>query len=267
MLFSFWSGAVTWMERLSVASAKAVGHEITVFTYGNTTKMAADLGCRVLDASSVFSDPRLNELFNRSMPHFSDHFRLEGMAKGYGTWVDLDVIFVRPLPSSEYIFGWQGSDRIGNSVLRLPPESEILKAYLDLFRRQPMRRFTAPWMPWGTTFARLFKTIPHLIRGRGLPVPKYGPPALTYFVEVYGLERFALPIPVLYPLPIKAQAIARAYEPGFIESLMTPETVCVHLWRTTFGGIHGLGPPRAGWIKERAEQLLRSAIASSSAGS
>jgi hypothetical protein len=258
MLFSFWSGRSTWMERLSVASAKAVGQEITVFTYGNMKKLAAELGCVVLDAASVFSDPSLDELFSQSKPHFSDHFRLEGMAKGYGTWVDLDVIFVRPLPNSDYIFGWQGPDRIGNSVLRLPPESELLKRYLGFCRRRPMRHFTAPWMPWRTTVARLLKSVPDVVKGKPLPVPKYGPPALTYFAKTSGVARLALPVPVLYPFPIKAAAIARAYEPGFIESLVTPETVCVHLWRTTFVGIHGLGPPRAGWLKERAEQLLPS---------
>ena len=40
-VFSYWSGPVTWMERLSVVSARATGHDLTVFTYDDHAKLAS----------------------------------------------------------------------------------------------------------------------------------------------------------------------------------------------------------------------------------
>ncbi len=258
MLFSFWSGPVTWLERLSVASANAIGEEITVFTYENCDALSRQLGCRVADAANVFPPDRLTE---KSAPHFSDHFRLEGLAQGLGTWTDLDVVFVRPLPPSDYIFGWQNGGRIGNSVLRIPSESELLKRYLAFCRERPLRRYVMPWMPWPTKCTRAIKGLFATAIGVRPPAPKYGPPALTHFAKVTGVDRLALPESVLYPLPIKNRAIARVYEPGYLESRIGQETVCVHLWRSTFSGINGLHYPRAGWLANRANALLSSKAA------
>ncbi|WP_045836943.1 hypothetical protein [Hyphomicrobium sp. 99] len=258
MLFSFWSGHVTWMERLCVASAKAIGEDLMVFTYDNREKLAAKLGCRVLDAASIFSTAKRDEVLGLGVAHLSDFFRLEGIAQGCGTWTDLDVIFIQPLPRSEYVFGWQNEDRIGNSVLRLPPDSELLKRYLAFCRKRPMHRFVMPWMPWPTKCSRLIKGIGAAAVGVRLPAPKYGPAALTYFAELCGVDRLALPREVLYPIPIRGPAITRVFEPGFIESLITPETVCVHLWRSTFEGRNGLSLPKSGWLAERVEALLPS---------
>ncbi|MBN9246414.1 MAG: hypothetical protein J0I81_03005 [Hyphomicrobium sp.] len=256
MLFSFWSGGVTWMERLCVASAKAIGEEIVVFTYEDPGTLSDKLGCRVLDAASVFSTSDREELLRLGAPHFSDLFRLEGIAQGCGTWTDLDVIYVKPLPESEYVFGWQNEDRIGNSVLRLPPDSELLKRYLAFCRKRPMHRFVMPWMPWPTKCSRLIKGIGAAAIGVRLPAPKYGPAALTYFAKLCGADRLALPSKVLYPLPIRGPAIKHVLEPGFVESLIAPETVCVHLWRSTFDGVHGFALPKTGWLADRVDALL-----------
>jgi len=246
------------MERLCVASAKAVGEEITVFTYEDPDKLSAKLGCRVLDAASVFSTADREEIFRLGVPHFSDFFRLEGIARGHGTWTDLDVIYIKPLPKSEYVFGWQNEDRIGNSVLGLPPDSELLNRYLAFCRKRPMRRFVMPWMSWPTKCSRLIKGIGAAATGVRLPAPKYGPAALTYFAERCGVDRLALPTKAFYPIPIRGPAITRVFEPEFIESLITPETVCVHLWRSTFYGVNALGQPKTGWLADRVDELLPS---------
>jgi hypothetical protein len=81
-VFSYWSGPVTWMERLSVVSARDTGHHVTVFTYEDREKLASSLGCRVIDAKAVADDPTLEELRRHRPNHFSDHFRLEGISKG-----------------------------------------------------------------------------------------------------------------------------------------------------------------------------------------
>jgi len=256
MLFSFWSGQVGWMERLCVASAIAVGEEITVFTYGDRDKLSAQLGCRVCDAATIISGAEREEVFKLGVAHFSDLFRLQGISKGCGTWIDLDIIFLRPLPVSEYLFGWQNDDRIGNSVLRLPPDSELLRQYLSFFYEQPMRRFVMPWMPWPTKCTRFVKALAASVMGARPPAPKYGPAALTYFAKLCRRDHLALPIKVFYPIPIRGPAITRVAEPGFIESLIAPETVCVHLWRSTFVSFNGLDVPETGWLAGQVERLL-----------
>jgi hypothetical protein len=256
MLFSFWSGQVSWMERLCVASAKDIGEEITVFTYGDREKLSAQLGCPVRDAQSILGRATRDELLQFGVAHFSDFFRLEGLAQGCGTWTDLDVIFIKQLPRLDYVFGQQNEDRIGNSVLRLPPDCELLNRYLAFCRKRPMRRYLMPWMPWTRKCSRLMKGIAASAMGVRVPAPKYGPAALTYFAELCGVDHLALPAKVLYPIPIRGPAITRVFEPGFIESLITPETVCVHLWRSTFVNFNGLSVPKSGWLAGQVVHLL-----------
>ncbi|SFV27353.1 hypothetical protein [Hyphomicrobium facile] len=256
MLFSFWSGEVSWMERLCVASAKDIGEEITVFTYGDREKLSAQLGCPVRDAALILSPADRDEVLQFGVAHFSDFFRLEAIARGCGTWTDLDVIFIKPLPRSEYVFGEQNDERIGNSVLRLPPDSELLNRYLAFCRKRPMHRLVMPWMPWTTKCSRIMKGLAASAMGARLPAPKYGPAALTYFAERCGVDHIALPAKVFYPIPIRGPAITRVFEPGFIESLVGPETVAVHLWRSTFVHFNGLGVPTSGWLAERVAHLL-----------
>ncbi|MFT3730020.1 MAG: hypothetical protein QM780_01160 [Hyphomicrobium sp.] len=236
-----------------MASARAIGEEITVFSYDNHAKLSRQLGCEVADAATIFARDQLCE---NSWPHFSDHFRLEGIERGLGTWTDLDVIFVRPLPATDYVFGWQNDKRLGNSVLRLPRDSELLQSYLAFCRERPLRKYVMPWMPWYTKCGRIAKAALGAVSGARVPAAKYGPAAFTYFAERCGADRFAFQPEVLYPLAIEEKAIARAYEPGYLESLIRPETVCVHLWHSTFAGIHGLQYPKQGWLAERANALL-----------
>ena len=92
-------------ERLSVVSARATGHDLTVFTYDDHAKLASALGCQVIDAKVVADDPTLGELRRHRPNHFSDYFRLEGLAKGYGVWTDLDVV------------GWQNDPSTGMGSL------------------------------------------------------------------------------------------------------------------------------------------------------
>ena len=253
-IFSYWSGHVTWLERLSVASAIKTGHKVTVFTYGDTVNLARHLGCEVADARAVSDDRSLDELRRTRPQHFSDHFRLEGIAAGLGTWFDLDIIFLKRLPDIPYIFGWQNNDRIGNSILRFPPSDPCLQQYLEFCSKRPMAQYVMPWYPWTRKLTRTIKsTIAPLIRVPA-PAPKYGPDALTHFVKTNRLTGWASAPSVYYPLPIDDKAIARADDCGFIDQRITPETVCVHAWRSTYFGMNREIEPATGWFAGQLAQ-------------
>ena len=256
-LFSYWSGPVTWLEKLSVASAAASGHDVTVFTYDDTAKLAHDLGCRALAADVILDDGSLDDLRRTIPSHFSDHFRLEGIAAGHGAWFDLDIVFLKPLPDDPYVFGWQKANRIGNSLLRFPANDECLRHYLEFCRRRPMARYVMPWYPWTRKVTRSIKAAVSPLTGVASPAPKYGPDALTHFVKAGQLAHWARPRHVYYPVPIEAGVISQIDQPGFLERLIAPETVCVHVWRTTYFGRRGSGQPKSGWLAEQAFAFSR----------
>jgi hypothetical protein len=256
-LFSYWSGHVTWLERLSVASALQTGHDLTVYSYGDRLALGQALGCQVGDAGAVArADPALADLRKTMPAHFSDHFRLDGLAQDLGTWTDLDVIFLKMLPNDVYLFGWQDRKRLGNSILRLPADSELLRHYLDFCRRRPMVRYVMPWHSTRQKVTRSLKAATARIApftGVPDPAPKYGPDALTHFARCAGVLHRAKPEHVLYPLPCEERIVRAADDPGTIDSLVRPDTICVHLWRSTY--FRHAVPPTAGWVGEHWKRL------------
>lgn len=250
-IFSFWSGPPTWLERLSVQSALATGHDVTVYTYGDVATLGAFLGCRVLPAVMVSFDSTLDELRRTRPDHFSDHFRLEGIAGGLGAWFDLDIIFIRQLPTEGYIFGWQNHNRVGNSILRFPTNDPCLIDYLAFCRKRPMARHVMPWHSPRQRVTRSIKALTARVApftGVPVPAPKYGPDALTHFINKHVLMRHVSPAHIYYPVPIKGAEVARMNNPGFIDNLIQQDTICVHAWRSTYlWCCHGT-QPSTGWI-------------------
>ncbi|HET6390942.1 hypothetical protein [Hyphomicrobium sp.] len=260
-LFSYWSGRPTWLERLSVASAIATDHELTVYTYGDRGALSSALGCRVEDAGKITrADPALAELRATMPAHFSDHFRLEALAQGLGTWTDLDVIFLKHLPDDPYLFGWQGRGRLGNSLLRIPAGSELLRQYLSFCRKRPMVRYVMPWHSTRQKIARTLKAATAKIApftGVPDPEPKYGPDALTHFASATNVISLAKPERVIYPLPCQDSIIRRADEPGVIDSMIAADTLCVHMWRSTYWR----PLPKSGWVAKQWGRLELDAFA------
>ena len=76
------------MERLSVASIQDVGHPLTV--YSDHPTALTGLGCAVKDAREIFHSPTAAGLKGYLPQTYSNLFRLEGIAAGAGTWIDLD---------------------------------------------------------------------------------------------------------------------------------------------------------------------------------
>lgn len=243
-IFSYWTGPVTWIERLSAATAIAAGHQLTVFSYKPQDLRLDGLGVRVDDARDILCDHGL-ERMDRELPsHFSDCFRLEGLARGLGLWCDLDIVYLKQIPDTPYIVGREIGTEISNAVLRLPSDSPILNDYLQMCRRRPLP-VTAPWLPWHSRARLMLKHCNKLIRGRRGLRPPYGPPALTHLVHAHHLEDKVVERPVYHPLdPPEVAALAQRAD-------FTPDsrTHTIHLFGSHFRATMGARlPDRSSWL-------------------
>ena len=246
-VFSYWDGPITWMERLSVASCLATGHDLTVYSHNPAALSHDGLGCKIGDAGEIMFEPTLEPMRRDFPAHWADHFRIEGLGKALGTWVDLDLIFLKPLPGNEYIMGWESDDSICNAVLRLPMGPRLAE-YRAICRRRPAA-FNMPWMPLKKRLKRQMKRVTRTLQGRLPPAPLLGPTTLTHLVHKHGVAREARAMPVFYPVPISRDNIRRFGEPGFIESFIRPETVAVHLWSNVYRRVYDMAmPPADGWL-------------------
>lgn len=230
-----------------MASAIATGHNLTIFSYEPGKLRTEGLGVAIEDAREILPA----NANGTEASHFSDHFRVEGLARNLGIWADLDLVFLKTMPADGYLFGWQTPGRICGAVLRLPSDSAVLNSYLKLCRKGPLVDYVMPWFPWHLKVRRHMRAGYKALVGGRAPAPKYGPVALTHFVEQHGLKHLTKDQKVFYPIPSDKKLVASILNDGVIESLLSPETVCVHLWRSLYRDIHGPDAPKSGWISQR----------------
>lgn len=120
------------LEWLAISSFQAVGHQVTLYSYDDT--MRAPSGVKLASAhdivpeSAVFENPTRRGTYAA----FSNIFRYRLLSRVNTTWVDSDVIALRPLPDREYLFGREDEDTFTGAVLGLPKASTLLQ---ELIRR------------------------------------------------------------------------------------------------------------------------------------
>jgi hypothetical protein len=138
---SLWIGRkLSVMERLSIASFLANGHEYHLYVYeeienvpkGTVQKVAEE----ILPESMIFqykSQP--------SYAGFSNFFRYKLLLSRGGWWVDTDVVCLKPFAfEAPYVFA---SERVGRlevattAVLKTPPGSEIMEFNWAICRSCP----------------------------------------------------------------------------------------------------------------------------------
>jgi hypothetical protein len=251
-LFSFWNGPAGWFEELSIASARAVGHSITVFAYGEPDPRLKAAGADVADARLLWPMADGDHRRLQGKPaYFSDQLRLEGLAQSVGVWVDLDCIFARPLQMRDYIFARESmepSASIGNSVLHLPANEPVLDELLAFYRRRPFCPIAPHWSTW-KQFQKWveWKTEPFLRPDKVKTVA--GPHVLTAALTKHQLTEQAWSTNGLYPLQRLNTKLALRPGPTPKE-LMSPNVVLAHLW----GKGQGLsGPIPGSWLGDIAE--------------
>jgi hypothetical protein len=139
---TLWLGRITVMERLSIASYAANGHEVHLYAYddlgalpsGAVLKDADD----VLRARSIFRDSR------GSFAGFADMFRYKLLLELGGWWVDLDTVCLQPFDLTEdYVFATEPDLTVATAIFRVPPGSEVMTYAYE--RCVGMRRKRRKW--------------------------------------------------------------------------------------------------------------------------
>ena len=228
-LNSLWIGdKLGYVERLTMISALSVGHPFRLYSYSPGKVSGVPSGAEVRDANEVVEYPVLARYFDGGHPALgSDFFRYALQAKGLGYWVDLDIYFLRPLEfPGDYVFGWEHESSINGAILRLPPDSGMVRELGEI-----------PHVNWRPPFYGLRKSAQFYwrrlsqgdIRPENYRWGTFGPAILTYLAQKHRVASLAQKRPVFYPI-FHSDAKRICGEPEWVERQLTPETRAVHLW-------------------------------------
>ena len=242
-LNALWFGErLGYLEQLSIISAQVQGHPYTLYSYTPELLQGVPPGVEVRDAAEVMSDPRRVRYFDGKFKALgSDFFRYEIMAKSLGYWVDLDLIFIRPLElMGDYIFGWEGPRSINGAVLKLPAGS----AMLEELRNIPERNWCPPYFGPRSKLNYYLQRLKGPVELEDLPWGSAGPGMIAHLAKKHGLLGLTQPVEVFYPLPYTEAR--KLYGPAeAIEQLIKPNTLAIHMWHSSLGEL-ATKPPATG---------------------
>lgn len=244
-LASLWIGGdLGAMERASLNSFVRVGHPVTVYSYSPISDLPPGVTGR--DAAEIMAGDKILYYHNKRKPSPALHsnlFRYALLDRTDAAWVDLDIISLRPFPSSDYLMGYETSKSINGAVLSLPRNSPTLRKLLEF---SPTTRGVPPHITGARRLKYWLRTF-----GRGYPIEKWawgstGPKALTIYLTENNEQHHALPIEAFYPIGVNDYA--EFIEPGRWQlSDFGDATFCLHLWgsriRKTLQERHDGQPP------------------------
>lgn len=142
------------MERLSVASFLANGHEYHLYVYDDVRRVPEGAVVRdaneILPASSVFRYKH-----SKSYAGFSNFFRYKLLLEKGGWWADADIVCLRPFSfRTRHVFSSEmsreGTQIATSGVIKAPPSSEAMShAWRTCRSKDPAQ------LVWGETGPRL----------------------------------------------------------------------------------------------------------------
>src|SRR3954462_5259960 len=151
-LLPFGHGPLARLRRLCLASQVAAGHKVTVYSFEPIAGLPDGAGNAEAEAilPHSFSEKLRPPLADGSWRdwttlQFSDFFRMRLMARHAGLWLDADVLLLKPveIDSAKPYFAWERRRQIGNSVLYLPPNDGIVRAFENLMAQDEL---TPDWL-------------------------------------------------------------------------------------------------------------------------
>jgi hypothetical protein len=253
-LQALWIGPrLGWIERLCFQSMLAHGHKLVLWTYAAVERVTEGIEVRsaedILSSRYIVRDSTTDSVGSP----FGDRFRYRLLQLNPGgTWVDADILMLRPIESSApYLFGRESDELINGAVLRLPPSSRALR---DLLRLTSSRVPVPHWWPaaqrrkqrWDGLLGRHQKA-------QDMPWGTMGPYALTATLRRYGLEGEAQLVAAFYPIHWNETSLF--FEPPeAVEAKICPDTFAVHLWNNVLGDRRREPPPPRSWLAEMCER-------------
>src|SRR5262245_4062094 len=223
-IVTFWHGPLDRLRKLCLRSQIAAGHKVTVYSFDPLPGLPDGVGND--EAESVLPHA-FSEKLRPPQPdgswrdwttlQFSDFFRMRLMALNAGLWLDADVLLLKPVeidPARPY-FAWERRHLIGNSVLYLPPDDAIVRAFADLMEQDELEP------DWLALRHRIVLTLRQLSgrsnRTADLRIAIYGPAALTALARRGGEIAHALPKRSFYEVHSSPK---RFFEPGDFSKLI-----------------------------------------------
>ncbi len=152
-VFSYWyQGQLRRTDWLCLESWVRHGFEATLYSHDPQTRVPA--GVTWADASLILPIALKDKMLplrggdaHRAVVSFSDLIRMKGMQRGLGLWLDTDVYLLKPFTYDvgEPFLGWEGFNRIGASVIYVPPQSAFCRDYAQVF--DDVERVPS-WVEW-----------------------------------------------------------------------------------------------------------------------
>ncbi|MFN3746760.1 MAG: hypothetical protein ACK4TL_18825 [Hyphomicrobiaceae bacterium] len=250
--FSFWTGSpLGYIERLCIASVLAAGHQLDVYSYETDIKVPT--GAAIRDANEILPQNRAVIHKSGSWAPFADVFRYEGLLQSAGTWIDLDVLVLKPLHEiGDHIVGWQDAYVINNAVLRLPPNSACLQSLVTLCRSEVV--VPPQWPARRKILQRLRGMVGAQVPMQELEWGAVGPLALTRLVCDHRLLHKCQPADVFYPVPWQQAHLMFEPDAAPVWDAMTSSTRAIHLWNDRIKGLKSSPPPRGSFIAQMCER-------------
>lgn len=248
-LNSLWVGAeFGYVERLCAASALALGHPFTLYSYAPKSVKNVPEGVELRDAREVLSAESLTRYFDSGwIALAANFFRYALLAQSLGYWVDMDLIFLRPLDFTEqYVFGWERPDSINNAVLRIPAQSEMMMELLQADRKN--------WRPpWFGPRRTLLYYLNRLRNGdcypHHLPWGTFGPALITYLARKYNVASQAQGIDVFYPISYSDAELLFG-TPAIVEEKLTARSRAIHVWHSRLFSSLDASPPAGSYLEK-----------------
>lgn len=244
---SLWVGErLGYLEQLCLASAAAVGHPVTLYSYTPDRLKGVPPQIELRDAREVMPEARLVTYAGTgSFALGSNFFRYELLVKDLGYWIDADVYVMKPLDfEQQYVFGMEHENTINNAVLYIPPKSEMVRDLCQI----PLSNRCPPWYGPKRSLAYYWKRwtkgsvgVEDMIWGT------FGPLMVTYLARKHKVFNQAQNPSVFYPISWKDAR--RFYEPApVVEASLASDTHAVHLYNSRLVGLNDKPPPAGSFI-------------------
>ena len=146
-IVTFWQGPLDALRQICLRSQLAAGHKVTVYSFDTISGLPD--GVANADAEAILPHA-FSEKLRPPQPdgswrdwttlQFSDFFRMRLMAQGAGLWLDADVLLLKAIeidPTKPF-FAWEQPRQLGNSVLYLPPDDDIVVAFEKLMAQEEL---------------------------------------------------------------------------------------------------------------------------------